>query len=91
MDDWMMEEEEDSKDAYFSTYSDDILDQEAAATVHNRRTQQRAPIAPLPELKHGPRVMKRGDVVYWSDLVTGGERSEPVDPDRILEVPICTR
>ena len=41
--------------------------------------------------KKGPRVMKRGDVVYWSDLVSGGERCEPIDSDEVLAMPIAGR
>lgn len=38
-----------------------------------------------------PRVMKRGDNVYWSDLVEGGERFEPIDSEEILAMPIAGR
>ena len=37
------------------------------------------------------RVIKRGDNVYWSDLVEGGERAEPVDSDEILSMPLAGR
>ena len=37
------------------------------------------------------RVMRRGDTVYWSDLVMGGERAAPFDPDPILNRPIIGR
>lgn len=41
--------------------------------------------------KKTPRVLRRGDSVYWSDLVPGGERAEPFDPDLILSMPIAGR
>ncbi|KAN0060662.1 hypothetical protein ACQY0O_007320 [Thecaphora frezii] len=37
------------------------------------------------------RVLRRGDIVYWSDLVAGGERTRPFDPDPILELPPAGR
>ncbi|TQS32276.1 hypothetical protein Golomagni_07414, partial [Golovinomyces magnicellulatus] len=33
------------------------------------------------------RVLRRGDTLFWSDLVAGGERAQPFDPDPILERP----
>ncbi|KAJ1032619.1 hypothetical protein NDA16_000642 [Ustilago loliicola] len=37
------------------------------------------------------RVLKRGDALYWSDLIAGGERAQPFDPDPILERPLVGR
>ena len=37
------------------------------------------------------RVLRRGDTLYWSDLIAGGERAQPFDPDPILERPIVGR
>ncbi|SPO39826.1 uncharacterized protein PSFLO_05307 [Pseudozyma flocculosa] len=37
------------------------------------------------------RVLRRGDVIYWSDLVSGGERTQPFDPDPILQMPAAGR
>lgn len=37
------------------------------------------------------RVLRRGDTLYWSDLVAGGERAQPFDPDPILERPMVGR
>ena len=37
------------------------------------------------------RVLKRGDTLYWSDLVPGGERAQPFDPDPILDRPCVGR
>lgn len=33
----------------------------------------------------------RGEAVYWSDLVAGGERAQPLDSDRILQMPLAGR
>lgn len=41
--------------------------------------------------KRSPRLIKRGDPVYWSDLVPGGERAEPFNPDPILDMPVAGR
>ncbi|KAJ9477598.1 hypothetical protein PHBOTO_001173 [Pseudozyma hubeiensis] len=41
-------------------------------------------------LKKG-RVLQRGDTLYWSDLIAGGERAQPFDPDAILERPVVGR
>lgn len=38
-----------------------------------------------------PRSIKRGEVVYWSDLVSGGERSAPLDSDELLSMPVAGR
>ncbi|PWZ03117.1 hypothetical protein BCV70DRAFT_229463 [Testicularia cyperi] len=38
-----------------------------------------------------PRTLRRGDTIFWSDLVAGGERAQPFDPDPILERPIVGR
>ncbi|PWN47355.1 hypothetical protein IE53DRAFT_321365 [Violaceomyces palustris] len=38
-----------------------------------------------------PRIIRRGDVVYWSDLVPGGERTEPFDPEPFLSLPVVGR
>lgn len=37
------------------------------------------------------RVLQRGDTLYWCDLIAGGERAQPFDPDPILERPIVGR
>lgn len=37
------------------------------------------------------RVLTRGDPLYWSDLVEGGERFEPIDSDECLEMPVAGR
>ena len=37
------------------------------------------------------RDLKRGDVLYWSDLAAGGERSPPIDSDQHLELPLAGR
>ncbi|GAK63019.1 protein FAM72A [Moesziomyces antarcticus] len=37
------------------------------------------------------RVLRRGDTLFWSDLVAGGERAQPFDPDPILERPTVGR
>lgn len=37
------------------------------------------------------RVLKRGDTLYWSDLIAGGERAQPFDPDPILDRPLVGR
>ncbi|SPC60949.1 uncharacterized protein UHOD_01691 [Ustilago sp. UG-2017b] len=37
------------------------------------------------------RVLKRGDTLYWTDLIAGGERAQPFDPDPILERPMVGR
>ncbi|GAC97145.1 hypothetical protein PHSY_004730 [Pseudozyma hubeiensis SY62] len=37
------------------------------------------------------RVLQRGDALYWSDLIAGGERAQPFDPDAILERPVVGR
>lgn len=37
------------------------------------------------------RVLARGDTLYWSDLIAGGERAQPFDPDPILERPMVGR
>lgn len=37
------------------------------------------------------RVLGRGDTLFWSDLVAGGERAQPFDPDPILERPMVGR
>ncbi|SPO22571.1 uncharacterized protein UTRI_01249 [Ustilago trichophora] len=37
------------------------------------------------------RVLRRGDTLFWSDLIAGGERAQPFDPDPILERPIVGR
>ncbi|EST06281.1 Protein FAM72 [Kalmanozyma brasiliensis GHG001] len=39
----------------------------------------------------GGRVLRRGDTLYWADLIAGGERAQPFDPDPILERPIVGR
>lgn len=41
--------------------------------------------------KKSPRIIKRGDPIYWSDLVPGGERAEPFNPDPILAMPVAGR
>lgn len=40
---------------------------------------------------NGPRRIPRGGLVYWNDLVSGGERSEPIDSDVLLRMPIAGR
>ncbi|TKY85087.1 hypothetical protein EX895_006167 [Sporisorium graminicola] len=50
----------------------------------------RSSSAPSSSAKRG-RVLRRGDTLYWSDLVAGGERAQPFDPDPILERPIVGR
>ncbi len=37
------------------------------------------------------RVILRGEPVFWSDLVAGGERAEPFDADLMLDMPTCAR
>lgn len=50
----------------------------------------RSSSAPSSSTKAG-RVLRRGDTLYWSDLIAGGERAQPFDPDPILERPIVGR
>ncbi|SNX82502.1 uncharacterized protein MEPE_01208 [Melanopsichium pennsylvanicum] len=45
---------------------------------------------PSPSSKKG-RGLRRGDTLYWSDLIAGGERAQPFDPDPILERPTVGR
>ncbi|UZJ53782.1 hypothetical protein CBS101457_003102 [Exobasidium rhododendri] len=73
-------EEEDNKEVYYQTYS-------------NTAPTTAPPSVALPQVEEskGPRALKRGDIIYWSDLVTGGERSEPIDSDKLLEIPVCLR
>lgn len=37
------------------------------------------------------RRIERGGVVFWSDLVSGGERTQPFDPDVVLSMPVVGR
>ncbi|PWN28612.1 hypothetical protein BDZ90DRAFT_153092 [Jaminaea rosea] len=37
------------------------------------------------------RRIEKGGLVYWSDLVAGGERPEPFDPDLVLSMPTAGR
>lgn len=50
-------------------------------------------IAPtqLDPLLQNARHLRRGDVVFWSDLTPGGERCEPIDSDRVLAMPTAGR
>lgn len=41
--------------------------------------------------KDAPRRIRRGSRVYWSDLVNGGERCQPIDPDLALDMPVAGR
>ncbi|CBQ70523.1 conserved hypothetical protein [Sporisorium reilianum SRZ2] len=50
----------------------------------------RSPAGSSTSAKRG-RVLRRGDTLYWSDLIAGGERAQPFDPDPILERPIVGR
>lgn len=51
-----------------------------------------APPAPTPSELPAPRVrrpLRGGDLVYWSHLRNGGERTEPIDPrSRPIAAPI---
>ncbi|CAO1614250.1 unnamed protein product [Sympodiomycopsis kandeliae] len=38
-----------------------------------------------------PRMIRRGEAVFWSDLVAGGERAPPLDSDKILQMPVAGR
>jgi hypothetical protein len=37
------------------------------------------------------RILIRGEPVFWSDLVSGGERAEPFDADIMLDMPLAGR
>jgi hypothetical protein len=77
-----MEEESKEYSHHQDTYYDDALG------ISTSRPSAAAVSLPDPK---GPREMKRGDTVYWSDLVTGGERCPPVDSDELLDMPVAGR
>ena len=60
------------------------------AHAYDTNAVRSTPAASSTSSKRG-RVLKRGDTLYWSDLIAGGERAQPFDPDPILERPIVGR
>ncbi|PWN22200.1 hypothetical protein BCV69DRAFT_135994 [Microstroma glucosiphilum] len=68
----------------------------AASLVREQRRQQAAAAAAAASKSGGSgmnsaRLLERGAVVYWGDLVPGGERCQPFDSDLALQVPVAVR
>ena len=71
-----------------SSLTDTNLDQQRRAVAARKdaiRLQLQAASA------RSGRIILRGESVFWSDLVGGGERSEPFDADLMLELPVAGR
>ena len=45
----------------------------------------------LVQYQAGARMLLRGETVYWSDLVEGGERTQPFCPEAQLAFPVAGR
>ncbi|PWN90795.1 hypothetical protein FA10DRAFT_229614 [Acaromyces ingoldii] len=86
-----------SSDAYMRDYGEEEEDdddddelEDCDAEKPESSTMQAAAAAASAAAKEA-RHLKRGDVVYWSDLVSGGERCEPIDSDEYLDMPVAGR
>lgn len=60
-------------------------------SVHHDRPRISSTALRPSENPTGSRFLRRGDVLFWSDLIAGGERAQPFDPDPILERPVACR
>lgn len=71
----------------------DVMEESWRQTVHIDSTpvQQSNTSASTYLDGRKPRLMKAGDTVYWSDLISGGERHEPIDCDELLAMPVAGR
>lgn len=69
----------------------------AASLVREQRRQAAAAAAAAAAAKSRSsgappaRLLERGAIVYWGDLVPGGERCRPFDSDLALQVPVAVR
>lgn len=72
------DDEDEEEDAYVE--ATDKINREELAGAHTGMFALTA---------HRP--LKRGDVLYWSDLAPGGERTTPIDPDDFLSMPVAGR
>lgn len=59
--------------------------------IYSARPRNGSVQAHLSEDPTCTRFLRRGDALFWSDLVSGGERSQPFDPDPILSRPAVYR
>lgn len=60
-------------------------------STHYERPRQSSVGPRTVEAPSGSRFLRRGDVLFWSDLVAGGERAQPFDPDPVLDRPVACR